>query len=68
MKKRFSLSRCISEYLQREDMDLVSATTGIQSLKDTLSSLRNNIQFDEFLSEAKEFCRNSEIEVLEFDQ
>jgi hypothetical protein len=68
LNRCFSLSRCISEYLQREDMDLVSAITGIQSLKDTLSSLRNDVQFDKFLSEAKEFCRNSEIEVLEFDQ
>ena len=68
LKSFFSLSRCISEYLQREDMDLVSAVSGIQSLKDTLSSFRNDVKFDEFLSKAKEFCEQSEVDVVELGQ
>ena len=66
--KSFLLSRCISEYLQREDMDLVSAVSGIQSLQDTLSSFRNDVKLDEFLSKAKEFCEQSEVDVVEVGQ
>ena len=40
-KKCFVLSRSVSEYLQCENMDLVSAVSGVQSLKDSLSSFRN---------------------------
>ena len=68
LKSFFSLSRCISKYLQYEDMDLVSAVSGIQSLKDTLSSFRNDVKLDGFLSKAKEFCEQSEVDVVKVGQ
>ena len=41
LEKCFGLSKSVSEYLQHQNMDLVSAVSGVQSLKDQLSSLRN---------------------------
>lgn len=40
LKKCFALSRSVSDYLQHENMDLVSAVSGVQSLKDSLSLFR----------------------------
>jgi hypothetical protein len=51
-QKCFALSRSVSEYLQHENMDLVSAVSGVQSLKDSLSSFRNEEKMDQFLQEA----------------
>jgi hypothetical protein len=56
LKKCFALSRSVSEYLQHENMDLVSAVSGVQSLKDSLSSFRNEEKMDQFLQEARKYC------------
>ena len=49
-------SRSVSECLQHENMDLVSAVSGVQSLKDSLSSFRNEEKMDQFLQEARKYC------------
>ncbi len=56
LKKCFALSRSVSEYLQHENMDLVSAVSGVQSLKDSLSSFRNEEKMDQFLQDARKYC------------
>ena len=58
LKKCFVLSRPVSEYLQRENIDLVSAVSGVQSLKDFLSSFRNEEKMDQFLLEARDYCKD----------
>ena len=62
LKKCFALSRSVSEYLQRENIDLVSAVSGavsgVQSLKDSLSSFRNEEIMDQFLLEARDYCKD----------
>ena len=58
LKKCFVLSRSVSEYLQRENIDLVSAVSGVQSLKDFLSSFRNKEKMDQFLLEARDYCKD----------
>ena len=66
-KKCLALSRSVSEYLQHENMDLVSAVSGVQSLKDSLSSFRNEEKMDQFLLEAGEYCTDKGFVVNEFD-
>ena len=63
LKKCFALSRSVSEYLQRENMDLVSAVSGVQSLKDSLSSFRNEEKMDQFLL----YCKDKGFVVNDFD-
>ena len=67
LKKCFALSRSVSEYLQRENMDLVSAVSGVQSLKGSLSSFRNEEKMDQFLLEARDYCKNKGFVVNDFD-
>lgn len=66
LKKCFSLSRSVSEYLQHEDMDLVSAVSGVQSLKTALSSLRNEETMELFLTEAQDYCTQHKLDVNDF--
>ena len=61
LKKCFALSRSVSEYLQRENMDLVSAISGVQSLKDSLSSFQNEEKMDQFLLEARDYCKTRDL-------
>ena len=68
LKKCFALSRSVSEYLQHENMDLVSAVSGVQSLKDSLSSFRNEEKMDQFLQEARKYCTDQGLVVHDFDQ
>ena len=68
LKNCFALSRSVSEYLQREDMDLVSALSGVQSLKDSLASFRNEEKMDQFLLEARQYCTDKGFVVNDFVQ
>ena len=67
LKKCFALNKSLSEYLQRENVDLVSAVSGVQSLKDSLSSFRNEEKMDQFLLEARDYCKNKGFVVNDFD-
>ena len=67
LKKCFALSRSVSEILQCENLDLVSAVSGVQSLKDSLSSLRNEEKMDQFLPEALDYCKDKGFVVNDFD-
>lgn len=67
LKKCFGLSKSVSVYLQHENMDLVSAVSGVQSLKDQLLSLRNEEKMDEFIKEAQEYCTKKQLVVKDFD-
>ena len=42
LRKCFALSRSLREFLQNEDMDLVSCVSGVQSLKESITSMRND--------------------------
>ena len=68
LKNCFGLSRSVSEYLQREDMDLVSAVSGVQSLKNSLASFRNEEKMDQFLLEARQYCTDKGFVVNDSDQ
>ena len=67
LKNCFALSRSLSEYLQHENMDLVSAVSGVQSLKDSLSSFPNEEKMDQFLLEEREYCTDKGFVVNDFD-
>ena len=60
LKECFELSRYSSEYLQREEMDLVTAVDAVATLINKFSSFRNDGKFAEFVDAAKvkaaEFC------------
>ena len=53
LKECFELSRYLSEYLQREEMDLVTAVDAVTTLIDTFSSLRNEEELKKFVDAAK---------------
>ena len=46
-----------SEYLQKEEMDIVTAVDAIQALIKQLQSFRNNTTFDKFVQDAKAIAR-----------
>ena len=58
--KCFSLSRSISEYLQHKDMDLVTAVSGIDALKRSLSAFLNEEEeYAKFVDEAESYCQEN---------
>ena len=42
--------------------------SGVQSLKDSLSSFRNEEKMDQFLQEARKYCTDQGLVVDDFDQ
>lgn len=68
LRKFFLLSRSISEYLQHEDMDLVTAVSGIDSLKSSLSALRNEKQYARFITDAERYCQENMLSMDGFDK
>lgn len=57
--------RCISDYLQREDIDIVSALQVADTTIKTLKEMRNERAFRNFYSEASELAEDIGIEVTE---
>ncbi len=53
LKECFELSRYSSEYLQREEMDLVTAVDAVATLKNKFSSFCNDEKFAKFVHAAK---------------
>eukprot|EP00794_Sanderia_malayensis_P000635 gene635-1303_t len=49
-------------------MDLVSAVSGIQSLKRALQDLRNDAKIEEFVQEADNYCQVSHLKVTNFEE
>eukprot|EP00794_Sanderia_malayensis_P009282 gene9282-10262_t len=68
LKKCFALCKSVSEYLQFKEMDLVSAVSGIQSLKRALQDLRNDAKMEEFVQEADNYCQVSHLKVTNFEE
>ena len=54
LKDVFMLTRYASEYLQREDMDMVTAVDAMQTLTTHLKEFRNEEKLAEFVEKAKE--------------
>ncbi|CAM1298254.1 Uncharacterised protein r2_g787 [Pycnogonum litorale] len=53
LKECFLLARYASEYLQREDMDMITAIDAINSLKKQLKEFRTEEKLEEFIKTAK---------------
>ena len=53
LKECFELSKYLSEYLQREEMDLVTAVDAVTTLIEAFSSLRTEDKFAKFVKAAK---------------
>ena len=68
LKKCFALCKSVSEYLQFKEMDLVSAVSGVQSLKQALQDIRNDAKLDEFVQEADNYCQLSHFKVTSFEE
>ena len=64
LKECFSISRSASEYLQREEMDLVSGVSSIEDLKRTLASYRSDESFERFVKDANAFAEKIENETV----
>eukprot|EP00795_Rhopilema_esculentum_P001903 gene1903-16403_t len=56
LNKCFSLSQYVFEYLQNEDMDLISGVAAIRDLRAMMESFRSDNEFDTFLAEATSFA------------
>ena len=53
LKECFELSRYSSDYLQREEMDMVTAVDSVQSLISQVSTFRSELKYSKFMEEAK---------------
>ncbi len=53
LKELFEISKYASEYLQRVDMDMVTAVDTVQTLIRQITSLGNDKHFDELVCKAK---------------
>ena len=59
------ISDYISDYLQREDIDIVSALQVTDTIIDTIKTMRNATTFKKFYDEASKLADNLGIEVSE---
>ena len=61
------LSKCrtISDYLQREDIDIVTALQVVDTTIATLKSMRNEVTFKKFFDEASKLADEMEVEITE---
>ena len=57
--------RTVSDYLQREDIDIVSALQVVDTTVKTIKEMRNEAKFKLFYDEATEFADNVGIEISE---
>jgi len=57
--------RTVSDYLQREDIDIVSALQVMDATIETLKSMRNEATFKNFFDEALSLAREVGVEVIE---
>ena len=53
LKELFEISKYASEYLQRVDMDMVTAVDAVQTLIRQITSLGDDKHFDELVCKAK---------------
>ena len=60
LQKCFSLSRHASEYLQSEEMDLVTAVVAIQDLTSTYEAMRLQEEFNKLISNPLLFARENQ--------
>ena len=60
LQKCFSLSRHASEYLQSEEMDLVTAVVAIQDLTSTYEAMRSQEEFNKLISNSLFFARENQ--------
>ena len=56
LQECFQISRVASEYLQREDMDMVTAVDAVQTLVRQLKSFRSDARFAGFLKDAQDIA------------
>ncbi|XP_065895648.1 zinc finger MYM-type protein 1-like [Dysidea avara] len=54
-----------SDYLQREDIDIVSVLQVVDTTVKTIGDMRNETKFKEYYDKAVEFAREKNVEVLE---
>ena len=61
------LSKCrtISDYLQREDIDIVTALQVVDTTIATLKSMGNEVTFKKFFDEASKLADEMEVEITE---
>jgi len=55
--KDLSKSHTVSDYLQRDDIDIVSALQVVDTTVKTIRDMRNEANFKEFYDKAVEFAR-----------
>ena len=68
LKTCFALCKSVSEYLQFKDMDLVSAVSSVQSLKQALYDLRSEAKMEEFVQEAENYCQVTHLKVTSLEE
>ena len=59
LQKCFSLSRHASEYLQSEEVDLVTAVVAIQDLTNTYETMRSQEEFNKLVSNSLLFAKKT---------
>jgi len=65
LKDLLSKCRTISDYLQKEDIDIVTALQVVDATITTLKSMRSEETFKKFFNEASKLAEEMEIEITE---
>ena len=60
LQKCFSLSRHVSEYLQNEGMDLLTAAVAIQDLKSAYQAMRSEDELNKLISNSRLFANKTQ--------
>ena len=65
MKDLLFKCRTVSDYLQREDIDIVSALQVVDTTVKTIREMRNETKFKDYYDKAIDFAREKDVEVSE---
>lgn len=66
MKKVFSVTTPLSNYLQSKSLDFIEALRLVNNAKGNLLSMRSDIKYEQIIDEAKQFCEAHDLPEKDF--
>ncbi|XP_022183309.1 zinc finger MYM-type protein 1-like [Myzus persicae] len=66
MKKVFSVTTPLSNYLQSKSLDFIEALRLVNNAKENLLLMRSDIKYEQIINEAKQFCEEHDLPEKDF--
>lgn len=66
MKKVFSVTTPLSNYLQSKSLDFIEALRLVNNAKENLLLIRSDIKYEQLINEAKQFCEEHDLPEKDF--